>query len=76
VALVAKYIAAEQRLGRIRSDIDPAQAAAVVVSIPFASGMESALWANFGPDRTVERSEDFPLPGGDALDILAKGLAP
>jgi AcrR family transcriptional regulator len=76
VALVAKYIEAEQRRGRIRSDIDPGQAAAVIVSIPFASGMERALWASFGPDRTIERPEDFPLPGEDALDILARGLAP
>jgi AcrR family transcriptional regulator len=75
VAMVAKYVAAEQQQGRIRNDIDPMQAAAVIVSIPFASGMERALWANFAPDQELTAG-DFPLPNGDALDILAKGLAP
>jgi AcrR family transcriptional regulator len=75
VAMVARYVAAEQRAGRIRADVDPVQAAAVIVAIPFASGMERALWANFAPDQELP-AEDFPLPTADALDILAKGLAP
>jgi AcrR family transcriptional regulator len=75
VAMVAKYVAAEQQAGRIRGDIDPVQTAAVIVAVPFASGMERALWANFAPDRQLA-AEDFPLPTADALDILTKGLAP
>ena len=66
VSMVAKYVAAEQRGGRIRGDLDAVQTAAVIVAIPFASGMERALWANFAPDRQLAPG-DFPLPTADAL---------
>lgn len=76
VAIVAEYIRAEQRLGRIRLDVDATEAAAVVASIPFAAGMERALWANFAPDGGPSAHGDFPVPAAGALDILARGLAP
>jgi AcrR family transcriptional regulator len=76
VAIVAEYIKAEQRLGRIRLDVDATETAAVVASIPFAAGMERALWANFGPDGGPSAHGDFPVPAAGALDILARGLAP
>ena len=74
--MVAEYIWAEQELGRIRRDVDATEAAAVVVSVPFAPGMERALWANFAPQAEPMASRDFPIPAAAALDILAKGLAP
>jgi AcrR family transcriptional regulator len=76
VAIVAEYIKAEQRLGRIRLDVDATEAAAVVASIPFAAGMERALWANFAPSGGPSAHGDFPFPAAGALDILARGLAP
>jgi AcrR family transcriptional regulator len=76
VAIVAEYIRKEQELGRIRLDVDAAEAAAVVASIPFAAGMERALWANFAPGGGPSTHGDFPVPAAGALDILARGLAP
>jgi AcrR family transcriptional regulator len=70
VAIVAEYIRAEQRLGRIRDDVDASEAAAVVASVPFASSMERAMNEHF------PRPADFPVPAEGALDILARGLAP
>jgi AcrR family transcriptional regulator len=76
VMMVAEYICAEQELGRIRADIDAVEAAAAVVSVPFAAGMERALNAHFAADGNLPSSEDFPSPAAGSLDILAKGLAP
>ncbi len=76
VAIVAEYIRAEQELGRIRLDVDATEAAAVVASIPFAAGMERALWANFAPAGGPSAHGDFPVPAAGALDILARGLTP
>ncbi len=76
VAIVAEYIRAEQELGRIRLDVDAMEAAAVVASVPFAAGMERALWANFAPGGGPSAHGDFPVPAAGALDILARGLAP
>ena len=70
VAIVAAYIRAEQELGRIRRDVDATEAAAVVVSVPFASAMDRAL-----SDR-LPTPGAFPAPGRAAVDILARGLAP
>lgn len=75
VAMVAAYIRAEQELGRIRSDVDATEAAGAVTSIPFAAGMERALWANFAPAEGPGAPQDFPPPAAGALDILARGLA-
>jgi AcrR family transcriptional regulator len=76
VSMVAEYIRAEQELGRIRDDVDPLEAAATVVSVPFAAGMERALSTH--PDMSGEFPvpDDFSLPAAGALDILARGLAP
>ncbi len=76
VSLVAKYIRAEQAVGRIREDVDATEAAAVVVSVPFASGMERALNAQFSARHDLPARADFPTPTDGALDILAQGLAP
>ena len=76
VTMVAAYIRAEQELGRIRSDVAATEAAAVVASIPFAAGMERALWANFATHGAPSPPGDFPVPAAGALDILARGLAP
>lgn len=76
VTMVAAYVAAEQRLGRIRPDVDPQQAAALVVSLPLAAGMERALRASFTTDAGLPAPEDFPEPSEDAIAILERGLTP
>ena len=76
VPLVAEYVRAEQGLGRIRADVDPIEAAAVIVSIPFVSGMERALKVSFTTQGNLPDTEDFPSPKAGALDILMRGLAP
>ena len=74
--MVAEYIRAEQELGRIRSDVDATEAAAVVVSVPFAAGMERALSQHPSATGEFPAPDDFPIPAASALDILARGLAP
>lgn len=74
--MVAEYIRAEQELGRIRGDVDATEAAAVVVSVPFAAGMERALNAQFLAQHDFPARADFPAPTAGALDVLARGLAP
>jgi len=75
VATVAEYIRAEQELGRIRRDVDATEAAAVVVSVPFAAGMEHALSTHPGASGEFPVPDGFPAPAAAALDILAQGLA-
>ena len=75
-APVAAYISAEQKLGRIRADVDAGEAAAVVVALPFARGAERALGARFPARGSSPEPQGFPAPGAAALDILARGLAP
>ena len=70
VAVAAAYLRAEQERGRVRDDVDALEAAAVIASVPFASGMQRAL-----RDR-LPAAEHFPPPGAAALDILARGLEP
>jgi len=74
--MVAEYIRAEQELGRIRRDVDATEAAAVVVSAPFAAGMERALSTHPVASGELPVPDDFPIPATGALDILARGLAP
>ena len=64
VAVVAEYIRAEQELGRIRRDVDATEAAAVVVSMPFAAGMERALSTHPTATGEFPVPDDFPTPGG------------
>jgi AcrR family transcriptional regulator len=68
VAVVADYIRAEQALGRIRPDVDAVEAAAVVVAVPFARGVEQTLSSRF------PASSEFPAPAQSTLDILTRGL--
>ena len=75
-APVAAYIRAEQRLGRIRADVDAGEAAAVVVALPFARGTERALGARLPARGSSPEPQGFPAPAAAALDILAQGLAP
>lgn len=76
VGVVAAYVRAEQELGRVRGDVDPLAAAGVIVSVPLAAGMTGSLGA--APETAAEfpRPEAFPAPGGGALDVLVRGLAP
>jgi AcrR family transcriptional regulator len=76
VSMVAEYIRAEQEFGRIRSDVDATEAAAVVVSVPFAAGMERAFSEHPWATGEFPVPDDFPTPAAGALDILARGLAP
>ena len=75
-APVSAYIRAEQRLGRIRADVDAGEAAAVVVALPFARGTERALGARLPARGSSPEPQGFPAPAAAALDILAQGLAP
>jgi hypothetical protein len=67
---VVAYIRAEQELSRIRADVDAMEAAAVVISVPFARSMEHALNALFlapvhFPEREAENlppAVGFPIP--------------
>lgn len=86
--MVAEYIRAEQALGRIRADVDPVEAAAIVVALPFARGVQRTLAvrpaAGQGGVQPPEAPPpDAPQPPDDtaasmsgALDILARGLTP
>ena len=70
VAVAAAYLRAEQERGRVRGDVDALEAAAVIVSVPLANGMQRAMQERRpGPG-------DFPSPGAAALEILARGLEP
>jgi AcrR family transcriptional regulator len=69
MTVTAAYVAAEQRLGRIRDDLDPAEAAALIAAVPLAQGIARTL--GVGAAR---------LPASSArsatIEILARGLAP
>jgi AcrR family transcriptional regulator len=67
--MTAAYVAAEQQAGRLRGDIDPGEAAALIVAVPFAQGVARTLAAD--PHRT----EALPVPAG-VIAVLARGLAP
>jgi len=62
-------MAAEQRLGRIREDLDPAETAALIVAVPLAQGMARTL--GVGAARLPEASARSAT-----IEILARGLAP
>jgi AcrR family transcriptional regulator len=51
---LAAYLAAEQRLGRIRADLDPTEAAAVLLGVLFAVGTLPPIAEHgLGPDRVA-----------------------
>ena len=65
-AAVAAYMAAEQRLGRIRADVDPQEAASVLLGMLFALGtMPSIGVERPSPDRVAA-----------AVRMLIQGIEP
>jgi AcrR family transcriptional regulator len=63
---VAAYLAAEQRLGRVRMDVDPGEAAGVLLATLFALGTMPALRdEGVSPDRVAS-----------AVRLLVRGIQP
>jgi AcrR family transcriptional regulator len=63
---VAAYLAAEQRLGRVRVDIDPHEAAGVLLGMLFALGTMPAIGdEGVNPDRVAS-----------AVRLLVRGIQP
>jgi AcrR family transcriptional regulator len=65
-AAVAAYLTAEQRLGRIRADLDPREAAGVLLGMLFALGTTPGL-ADEGPN---------PARVASAVRMLVRGIEP
>ncbi len=65
-AAVAAYLAAEQRLGRIRADVDPQEAASVLLGILFAMGTMPGI----GDERPS------PIRVASAVRMLIRGIEP
>jgi len=63
---VAAYVAAEQRLGRVRADVDPREAASVLLGVLFALGaMPTAGDEGLSPDRVAS-----------AVRLMVRGIRP
>jgi AcrR family transcriptional regulator len=63
---VAAYLAAEQRLGRIRADVDPREAAAVLLGVLFALGTMPAMGdEDLSPGRVAS-----------AVRLMVRGIQP
>ena len=63
---MAAYLAAEQRLGRVRPDLDPREAAEVFLGMLFALGAMPGLGdEGLRPDRVAS-----------AVRLLVRGLQP
>ena len=63
---VAAYLLAEQELGRIRGDIDPREAASLLLGLLFALGTMPAIGdEGLGPDRVAS-----------AVRLLVRGIQP
>jgi len=63
---VAAYLAAEQRLGRVRGDVDPREAAGILLGVLFALGTMPAIGdESLGPDRVAS-----------AVRLVVRGLQP
>ena len=63
---IAAYLAAEQRLGRIRGDVDPREAAGILLGVLFAMGTMPAIGGGgLGPDRVAS-----------AVRLVIRGLQP
>jgi AcrR family transcriptional regulator len=63
---VAAYLAAEQRLGRVRDDLDPREAAVVLLGVLFALGSLAPIGEErLGPDRAAA-----------AVRLVVRGLEP
>lgn len=63
---IAAYLAAEQRLGRIREDIDPREAASLLLGLLFALGTMPTIGDEVpGPDRIAS-----------AVRLMVRGIQP
>jgi AcrR family transcriptional regulator len=65
-AAVAAYLAAEQRLGRIRADVDPMEAASVLLGMLFALGTMPAIGVE----------SPTPVRVASAVRMLIRGIEP
>jgi AcrR family transcriptional regulator len=63
---VAAYLAAEQRLGRVRADLDPGEAATLLLGVLFALGSMPVT------------GDDGPSPGrvASAIRLIVRGIEP
>jgi AcrR family transcriptional regulator len=62
---IAAYISAERDLGRVRSDVDPAEAALVLLAVLFGLAMEASARGNSVEDDRVR----------SAVRMLTRGMA-
>ncbi len=63
---IASYLAAEQRLGRVRGDVDPREAAEILLGVLFALGTMPGFGdGGLGPDRVAS-----------AMRLVVRGLQP
>ena len=63
---IAAYLAAEQRLGRVRGDIDPREAASLLLGVLFALGSMPAIGDEvLSPDRVAS-----------AVRLMVRGIGP
>ena len=63
---LASYLAAEQRLGRVREDVDPGEAASILLGVLFALGTMPKLGdEGLSPDRVAT-----------AIRLVVRGLQP
>lgn len=63
---VAAYLAAEQRLGRVRGDVDPSEAAGILLGVLFALGTMPAIGVEgLSPGRVAS-----------AVRLLVRGIQP
>ena len=63
---IAAYLAAEQRLGRVRGDVDTREAAGILLGVLFALGTMPAIGGEgLGPDRVAS-----------AVRLVVRGLQP
>jgi hypothetical protein len=65
---VARYLAAEQGLGRVRPGLDPAQASFALFAIPFTAVLTSRMARSQGVEPQVDMM--------GALDVVLDGLLP
>lgn len=63
---VAAYLAAEQRLGRVRGDLDPREAASIILGLLFAL-------ASMAP---IEREGLNPARVASAIRVVVRGVLP
>ena len=67
---LAEYLAAEQRLGRLRADLDPAHVSRTLLTLLFALALQPA------PPETTPSTRPDPALIASTVDLLVHGLAP